>query len=46
MKWEMPAFLTVSSREPLPIQKPTATERTPARRSEATRKPDGSSVMR
>ena len=39
MKCETPARAFVSSREPAPIQKPTATERTPATRSETTRSP-------
>src|SRR5437667_10678737 len=43
MKCEMPAFASVSSREPAPIQNPSATERTPGRRSEMTRSPESSS---
>src|SRR5919197_4585185 len=44
MKWETPAFASVSSREPAPIQKPIATERTCESRSEMTRSPESSSV--
>src|SRR5436190_1826183 len=44
MKCETPAFAAVSSREPAPIQKPIATERTCASRSEMTRSPESSSV--
>ena len=44
MKCESPAFASVSSREPAPIQKPIATERTWASRSEMTRSPESSSV--
>ena len=44
MKWETPARASGSSREPAPIQKPSATERTPVRRSEITRSPPSSSV--
>ena len=44
MKCEIPALASVSSREPAPIQKPIATERTWARRSEMTRSPESSSV--
>src|ERR1044072_3584657 len=44
MKCERPAFASVSSREPAPIQKPSATERTCASRSEMTRSPESSSV--
>src|SRR5262249_57806339 len=43
MKCEPPAFASVSSREPAPIQKPIATERTPGTRSEMTRSPESSS---
>src|SRR5690242_7229445 len=43
MKWETPAFASVSSREPAPIQNPRATERTPGTRSEMTRSPESSS---
>src|SRR5689334_23154495 len=43
MKWETPALASVSSREPAPIQKPMATERTPGTRSEMTRSPESSS---
>src|SRR5947209_12562294 len=43
MKCETPAFASVSSREPAPIQNPSATERTPGRRSETTRSPESSS---
>src|SRR6266567_2312808 len=43
MKCETPAFASVSSREPAPIQKPSATERTPGTRSEITRSPESSS---
>src|SRR4051812_15965073 len=42
-KWETPAFASVSSREPAPIQKPSATERTLGTRSEMTRSPESSS---
>ncbi len=44
MKCEIPALASVSSREPAPIQKPIATERTWARRSETTRSPVSNSV--
>src|SRR5215211_2366095 len=44
MKCESPAFASVSSREPAPIQKPIETERTCASRSEMTRSPESSSV--
>ena len=44
MKCETPARAFVSSREPAPIQKPSATERTPGTRSEITRSPVESSV--
>src|SRR6266704_1735258 len=43
MKCETPAFASVSSREPAPIQKPIATERTLGTRSEMTRSPVSSS---
>src|SRR5207244_13366106 len=43
MKCETPAFASVSSREPAPIQNPSATERTPGTRSEITRSPESSS---
>src|SRR5438270_11608439 len=43
MKWETPAFASVSSRDPAPIQKPIATERTLGTRSEITRSPLSSS---
>ena len=43
MKCETPAFASVSSREPAPIQKPSATERTDGTRSEITRSPESSS---
>src|SRR5439155_700898 len=43
MKWEAPALASVSSREPAPIQKPIATERTLGTRSEITRSPESSS---
>src|SRR5262245_28594111 len=46
MKWETPARVSGSSREPAPIQKPSATERTPGTRSEITRSPVRSSVSR
>ena len=39
MKCETPARASGSSREPAPIQKPSATERTPGTRSEMTRSP-------
>ena len=44
MKCETPALASVSSRDPAPIQNPTATERTCASRSEMTRSPESSSV--
>src|SRR5438067_2306270 len=44
MKCETPARSGRSSREPAPIQKPSATERTEATRSEITRSPESSSV--
>src|SRR5437870_11433516 len=43
MKCEIPALESVSSREPAPIQKPRATERTLGMRSEITRSPESSS---
>lgn len=43
MKWETPALASVSSREPAPIQKPSATDRTDGTRSEMTRSPESSS---
>src|SRR5438034_3950673 len=43
MKCDTPAFASVSSREPAPIQKPIATERTLGTRSEMTRSPESSS---
>src|SRR5437763_14399246 len=43
MKCETPARSSRSSREPAPIQKPIATERTLATRSEITRSPESSS---
>src|SRR5438477_6140873 len=43
MKCETPALASVSSREPAPIQKPSATERTLGTRSEMTRSPVSSS---
>ena len=43
MKCETPAFASVSSREPAPIQNPSATDRTPGTRSEMTRSPESSS---
>ena len=44
MKCDTPARASVSSREPAPIQNPSATERTPGTRSEMTRSPVASSV--
>ena len=44
MKCETPARASGSSREPAPIQKPSATERTPVTRSEMTRSPAASSL--
>src|SRR5580765_2319730 len=44
MKCETPARSDRSSREPAPIQKPIATERTCASRSEITRSPESSSL--
>src|SRR4029078_7890724 len=43
MKCDAPALASVSSREPAPIQKPIATERTLGIRSEITRSPESSS---
>src|SRR5438105_14681395 len=43
MKCVAPAFASVSSREPAPIQNPIATERTPGTRSLMTRSPESSS---
>src|SRR3989454_10195923 len=43
MKCEIPALESVSSREPAPIQKPRATDRTLGMRSEITRSPESSS---
>src|SRR5438552_177009 len=43
MKCETPAFASVSSRDPAPIQNPIATERTLGTRSEITRSPLSSS---
>src|SRR5213080_67879 len=43
MKCETPALASVSSREPAPIQNPSATERTPGTRSEITLSPESSS---
>src|SRR2546422_11382948 len=43
MKCDTPALGSVSSREPAPIQKPIATERTLEIRSEMTRSPESSS---
>ena len=42
MKCETPARASVSSREPVPIQKPSDTERTFGTCSEMTRSPVGS----
>ena len=44
MKCETPARASGSSREPAPIQNPSATERTPGTRSEMTRSPVASSL--
>ena len=44
MKCVMPAFDGVSSREPAPIQKPRATDRTLGIRSVMTRWPESSSL--
>ena len=43
MKCESPDFASVSSREPARIQNPSATDRTPGRRSEMTCSPESSS---
>ena len=43
MKWLTPACAGVSSREPVPIQKPSETERTLPTCSETTRSPESSS---
>src|SRR5258708_5548290 len=45
-RWEIPASLLRSSTEPVAIQKPSATERTPGTRSVTTRTPESSVVMR
>ena len=45
MKWETPARSCGSSREPAPIQNPSATERTPGTRSVITRSPVASSAQ-
>ena len=39
MKCEMPAWAGSSSRDPTPIQTPSAIERTPSMRSVTTRRP-------
>ena len=44
MKCDTPARSVRSSREPAPIQKPIATERTLETRSEMTRSPESSSL--
>ena len=44
MKWVTPASARSSSRDPAPIQKPTAAERTWPSGSEITRSPESSSV--
>src|SRR2546421_12181096 len=44
MKCETPARSAFSSRDPAPIQKPIATERTWSSRSEMTRSPESSSL--
>jgi hypothetical protein len=44
MKWVMPALEGVSSREPAPIQNPSATDRTLGIRSVITRWPESSSL--
>ena len=41
MKCETPALASGSSREPAPIQRPIAAERTPSMRSVMTRSPPG-----
>ena len=43
---EIPAWLSCSAAEPVPIQKPSATERTLGTRSVTTRTPESSVVMR
>src|SRR5207302_3287530 len=43
MKWETPARASGSSRDPAPIQKPSATERTLVTRSVISRSPESSS---
>ena len=43
MKCETPAFVSGSSREPAPIQKPSDTERTLGTRSVIRRSPESSS---
>jgi hypothetical protein len=43
MKCEAPAFASVSSLEPAPIQSPSDTDRTEGTRSEITRSPASSS---
>src|SRR6188768_4469247 len=45
MKCETPARERGSSREPVPIQRPSETERTPRRRSVTTRSPPGRVVI-
>ena len=45
MKWETPARAGVSSREPVAIQSPRETDRTPRSRSVTTRSPPGSVVI-
>src|ERR1700682_2898169 len=45
-RWEMPAWPSCSSAEPVPIQKPSATERTLATRSVTTLTPESSAVIR
>jgi hypothetical protein len=45
MKCDAPARSLRSSRDPAPIQNPTATERTLETRSETTRSPESSSEM-
>ena len=45
MKCETPARDDGSSRDPVPIQSPSATERTPRSGSVATRSPPGSVVI-
>ena len=43
---EIPAWLSCSAAEPVPIQKPSATERTLGTRSVTTLTPESSVVMR